>query len=239
MHLKPDPTPRYHQLQEILRKRIESGEFKPGDQFPTENQLCQEYGVSRGTMGRAINILVDEGWLRRVQGRGTFVNRPSLSPAFFRLTNFSEDMRQRGLKPSTKLLGREAIPADEEIAARLRIPVSEKVIKISRLRLANGRPMAYEIRHLAYDLCPQLMDEDLEHQSIHSLLIDKYNIPLIRACHTIEARVTSEEEAEILEVEPGSACFFIDRITYTTHNRPGTWYQVLYRGDEYHFTVGF
>ena len=98
---------------------IEAGEFKPGEQFPTENQLCQEYGVSRGTVGRAINILVDKGWLRRVQGRGTFVNRPSLSPAFFRLTNFSEDMRQRGLEPSTKLLSREVFPADEEITARL------------------------------------------------------------------------------------------------------------------------
>ena len=231
--------PRYHQLGEILRKRVESGEFKAGDQFPTEEQLCQEYGVSRGTVGRAVKILVDEGWLLREQGRGTFVTHPSLSPVFFRLANFTEDMQQRGLEPSTRLLGLEVIPASEEIAARLQIPVGEKVIKISRLRLANGRPMAYEIRHLAYNLCPQLMGEDLEHQSIHSLLIDKYNIPLIRTCHTIEARVLSEEEADLLEVEPGSAGFFIDRVTYTTHDRPGTWYQALYRGDKYRFTAEF
>ncbi len=233
------PLPRYHQLKEILRKRIESGEFKPGTQFPTEEQLCQEYGVSRGTVGRALRILVDEGWLRREQGRGTFVTHPSLSPVFFRLASFTEDMRQRGLEPGTRLLSREIIPADEEIAARLQIPVGEKAIKIARLRLANGRPMAYETRHLAYDLCPQLMDEDLEHQSIHSLLIDKYHIPLIRACHTIEARVLSEEEARLLEVKPGSAGFFIDRITYTTNDRPGTWYQAIYRGDEYRFTAEF
>jgi GntR family transcriptional regulator len=239
MQLKPGPIPHYHQLQEILRKRIESGEFKPNDQFPTEEQLCQEYGVSRGTVGRAVKILVDEGWLRRKQGLGTFVTRPSLSPAVFRLADFAEDMRQRGLEPSTRLLSLEVIPASEEVAARLQIPVGEKVIKISRLRLANGRPMAYEIRHLAYDLCPQLMEEDLENQSIHSLLIDKHDIPLIRACHTVEARVLSEEEAQLLEVEPGSAGFFIDRLTYTTHDRPGTWYQALYRGDEYRFTAEF
>jgi GntR family transcriptional regulator len=238
MQLNLDPIPRYHQLQQILRKRIESGEFKPDDQFPTENQLCQEYGVSRGTVGRAIKILVDEGWLRRVRGRGTFVNRPSLS-SFFHLTNFADDMRQRGLEPSTKLLGQEVIPADDQIANVLEIPVNAQVIKISRLRLANDRPMAYETRYLAYDLCPQVIDEDLEQQSIHSLLIDKYDIPLIRACHTIEARVISEAEAKILEVVPGSACFFIDRITYTTHDRPGTWYQALYRGDEYRFIAEF
>jgi len=239
MQLKPGPIPHYHQLKEILQKRIESGEFKPDDQFPTEEQLCQEYGVSRGTVGRAVKILADEGWLRRKQGRGTFVTRPSLSPAFFRLANFTEDMRQRGLEPSTKLLNLEVIPASEEMAARLQIAVGEKVIKIARLRLANGRPMAYETRHLAYDLCPQLMEENLERQSIHSLLIDKYDIPLIRACHTIEARVLSEEEAKLLEVEASSAGLFIDRVTYTTHDRPGTWYQALYRGDEYRFTAEF
>ena len=239
MSLQSGPVPRYHQLKEILRERIELGEFKPDDQFPPEEQLCQEYGVSRGTVGRAIKILVDEGWLRRKQGRGTFVTRPSLSPVFFRLANFTEDMRQRGLEPSTRLLSLEVVPADEEIATRLQMLVGAKVIKISRLRLASGRPMAYETRYLAYDLCPQLMEEDLEHQSIHSLLIDKYKIPLIRACHTIEARVLSEEEAKLLEVERGSAGFFINRLTYTTHDRPGAWYQALYRGDEYRFTAEF
>jgi GntR family transcriptional regulator len=237
--LQSGPIPRYHQLRVILRKRIESGEFKPDDQFPTEEQLCREYSISRGTVGRAIKILVDEGWLRREQGRGTFVTCPSLSPVFFRLANFTEDMLQRGWKPSTRLLSLEIIPANEETATRLQMPVGAKVIKISRLRLANGRPMAYETRYLAHGLCPQLMEEDLEHQSIHSLLIDKYNIPLIRACHTIEARVMSEEEAKLLEVEPGSAGFFIDRLTYTTRDRPGTWYQALYRGDEYRFTAEF
>ena len=148
-------------------------------------------------------------------------------------------MRQRGLEPSTKLLSQEVIPAGDQIADVLEIPPNAHVIKISRLRLANGRPMAYETRYLAHDLCPQVIDEDLEQQSIHSLLIDKYHIPLIRACHTIEARVVSETEAKILEVVPGSACFFIDRITYTTNDRPGSWYQAIYRGDEYRFIAEF
>jgi len=229
--------PRYYRLKEALQKRIEAGEFKPGDQFPTEEQLCQEYGVSRGTVGRAVHILVEEGWLRREQGRGTFVTWPTLSPVFFRLVSFGEDMRQRGLEPNTNLLSVKVIPADEEVAHRLQIPVGEKVIEIRRLRLADEKPMAYETRHLAYDLCPQLLDEDLENQSIHGLLIDKYNIPLVRACHTIEARALSGQEAQLLGVEEGAACFFVDRITHTTHGRPGTWYRCLYRGDEYHFTV--
>jgi len=239
MQLQAGPVPRYHQLKEILQQRIRSGEFQPGDQFPTEERLCQEYELSRGTVRRAINILVDEGWLRREQGRGTFVTPPSLTPVFFRLADFAEDMRARGLEPSTRVLKLHVLPASEEIAARLELTPGEEVIESARLRLANGRPMAYEVRYLAYRLCPQLLEEDLEQESVHSLLIDKYNIPLIRACHTVEARVLSEEEARLLEVEPGSAGFFVDRVTYTTHDRPVTWYRTLYRGDEYRFTAEF
>jgi len=239
MQLQAGPVPRYHQLKEILQQRIRSGEFQPDDQFPTEERLCQEYELSRGTVRRAINILADEGWLRREQGRGTFVTPPSLAPVFFRLADFAEDMKSRGLEPSTRVLRLRVVPASEEIAARLQIAPGEDVIESARLRLADGRPMAYEVRYLAHHLCPGLLDEDLAHESVHSLLIDKYNIPLLRACHTVEARALSEEEAHLLEVEPGSAGFFIDRVTYTTGDRPVTWYRTLYRGDEYRFTAEF
>lgn len=239
MQLQPGPVPRYFQLKEILLKRVKSGEFEPGDQFPTEEELCETYGVSRGTVARAVNLLAEQGWLHRERGRGTFVSRLSRSPVTFRLATFASDMESRGLEPATRLVNRQLISASKEVAARLDIAEGEKVIKIARLRVADGRPMAYETRRLAYDLCPQLMEDDLEHQSIHSLLIDKYHIPLIRACHTVEAQVPSEEEASILDVKPGSACFFIDRLTYTTDDRPGTWYQAIYRGDEYHFVAEF
>lgn len=239
MQLQPGPVPRYYQLKEILEKRIQSGEFQPGDQFPTDESLCQEYGLSRGTVRRAIDILAEEGRLRREQGRGTFVSPSRLSPVYFRLADFAEDMRQRGREPSTELLRLRVFPADEETAARLQIPPGEDVVEIARLRLADGMPMAYETRCLAYKLCPQLLDDDLEHESIHSLLIDRYNIPLIRACHTIEARVLSDEEAELLQVEPGSAGFSVDRVTYTIDDRPVTWYRTFYRGDEYRFTAEF
>lgn len=231
--------PRYYQLKEILEKRIKSGEFETGDRFPTDEELCNEYGLSRGTIRRAVDILVEEGWLRREQGRGTFVTSPQLSPVYFRLANFSDDMRTRGLEPSTQLLHLRVIPADGAVAEQLQLCPGEEVIEIARLRLADGKPMAYETRYLARSLCPELLEEDLEHESIHSLLIDKYNIPLIRACHTIEARVLNDHEADLLEVEPGSAGFYVSRVTYTSNDRPVTWYRITYRGDQYHFTAEF
>ncbi len=229
--------PRYYQLKEILEKRIQSGEFQPGERFPTDEELCQGYGLSRGTVRRAVEMLIRAGLLRREQGRGTFVNSLQQSHVFFRLGSFDEEMRARGWKPSASLLSRRVFPATAEIAKRLQIPAGEKTIEIIRLRLADGKPIAYETRYLAHKTCPQLMEEDLETQSIHSLLIDKYNIPLIRACYTIEARVLSQQEAGYLQVEPGSAGFAVERVTYSVNDNPVTWYRILYRGDVYRFSA--
>jgi GntR family transcriptional regulator len=239
MQIQPGLIPRYYQLKEILAGRIESGEFQVGTRFPTDEELCAEYQLSRGTVRRALDMLVEEGKLRREQGRGTFVNSPVLAPVYFRLANFDEEMRSRGWKPSTKLLSLKKFPASEEIARSLQVRVGDDVIEISRLRLADGKPIAYETRYLSYTTCPELMEEDLENQSIHTLLLDKYNIPLIRAWYTIEARVLPPKEAELLQVAPGTASFVVERVTFTTNDRPVTWYRTIYRGDVYHFTAEF
>jgi len=239
VHIQSGVIPRYYQLKEILEQRINAGEFQPGDQFPTDDELCSEYNLSRGTVRRAIEILVDEGRLRREQGRGTYVTLPQLSPVFFRLADFGEDMRQRGLQPETRLLHLKTFPATEEIAASLQIQPGEEVIEIARLRLADGKPMAIETRYLARAICPELLDEDLEHQSIHSLLIDKFSIPLVRAWHSIEARVLSGQEAGLLQVQDGTAGFLVERVTFTVNNRPVTWFRTIYRGDKYRFTAEF
>ena len=239
MQIQPGPVPRYYQLKEILEKRIQTGEFQPDNQFPTDEHLCDEYGLSRGTVRRAIDILVEQGRLRREQGRGTFVTLPQLTPIFFHLSSFNEEMRQRGRTPSTKLLHLKVVPACQAIAADLELEEGEEVIEIVRLRLADCQPMALETRYLAYKTCPAILHEDLEQQSIHNLLIDKYNIPLLRARHTVEARVLTATEAEVLQTRPGSAGFFVSRVTYTLNDQPVTRYHIVYRGDEYRFTAEF
>lgn len=239
MTLEPGPTPRYFALKSLLVQRIQSGEFQPGDQFPTEEALCALYGLSRGTVRRALELLVQDNWLRREQGRGTFVTPPRLAPVFFRLGGFDEEMRRLGRSPATRLLQAEALPADLETARRLEVAPGHAVIRITRLRLADGQPLACETRCLTYETCPELLAENLESQSIHTLLIDKYNIPLLRAVYSIEARLMSAEEASLLQAEPGAAGFVVDRLTYTLNDRPVTWQRTVYRGDQYRFTAEF
>ncbi len=242
MPLLNGPLPKHYQLTEILREQILSGQFNAGDRFPTEEQLCQEYGLSRGTVRRALDTLVNEGLLRREQGRGTFVTPLHQRKTFFTLTSFDEVMRRQHRRPSTRLLKAEVIPASGEVMARLQLAASEPVMHIVRLRLADGQPVVYEVRYLAQRLCPGLLEEDLETQSIHWLLIHKYQLPLVRTTHTVEARVLSPSEADLLSAPPGSPAFFVDRLTYTIHQdveQPAVWYQALYRGDQYQFKAEF
>ena len=242
MNFKKDYTPKYIQLSEFLRDRIERRELQPGDQIPTEEALGKKYRVSRGTVRQAIALLANQGLIRREQGRGTFINAPLAGPTFFTLTSFNDDMRRQNRQPDTHLLTAETIPASEEVARRLAIKQGEPCIHIVRLRLADNQPVARETRYLAHSLCPSLLDDDLEAESIHSLLIHKYRIPLIRTSHTIEAHVLSPQEAQLLQVRARTAAFFVDRLTYTTDDqgeRPAVWYQAIYRADEYHFKVEF
>jgi GntR family transcriptional regulator len=240
--LKPGPLPKYYQLVQILREQILSGRLGPNDQLPTEETLCQAYGVSRGTVRRAITTLTYEGLIRAEQGRGTFVNAPRPKLASFALASFDEDMDQQQRQPATRLLTASVSPATPEVAGRLGVVAGEPVIYIARLRLADDQPVIHETRYLARELCPALLGEDLETESIHWLLVHKHRLPMIRATYTIEVHLLDSDEADLLQMEAGAAAFFVDRLTYTldeTGERPAVWYQALYRGDNYQFRAEF
>lgn len=229
------PIPKHHQLAEILRAMIRRGELQPGDQVPTEEKLCARYGVSRGTVRQALDALAREGLVTREAGRGTFVCSNGATSPHFTLASFAEEMRRQGLEPHTRVLKCRVIPAPPDVQKRLRLKPRTPVIHIERLRLANNKPVLYETRYLAQSLCPQLLEHDLAKESIHELLTRRYNVPMTRAIHTIEVHLLTRAEAKLLDALPGTPAFFVDRLTYTTGDRPAVWYRALYRGDEYHF----
>ena len=147
-------------------------------------------------------------------------------------------MRRQNRRPSTRLETAEVIPATPEIAARLDLDVGESVIHIARLRLADDQPVVYETRCLAYALCPGLLDDDLEEESIHRLLIEKYQIPLVRMTCAVEARILTSQQATLLQATPETPAFFVDRLTYTTQlsqQIPAVWFQAIYREDNYNW----
>lgn len=226
------PVPKYYQLAQILSDQIASGTLKSNDQLPTEDELSERYGLSRGTVREAIRLLENDGLVRRERGRGTFVSVIAKSSSLFSLMPFSEAMRRQNRVPSTRVLKATTFPATMEVAEQLDIEVGRATVHIVRLRLADNQPVVYEERYLARSLCPQLMDEDLSENSIHTLIVFKYGVPLVKMAHTVEAGSLTVEQAARLQANPGEKAFFVDRLTFTEANDiifPAVWFQGIYR----------
>ncbi|MFM8394018.1 MAG: GntR family transcriptional regulator, partial [Acidobacteriota bacterium] len=154
-------TPLYYQIEQALRRQIEDGELAPGEAI-SERELSEQLGVSRMTTRQALNTLRDEGLIYTERGRGTFVAEPKMDVHTRQLLGFSEDMRRRGLTPSSRILnlGRDVPP--EVVRERLKLGPEDEVYEIERLRLADGIAMAWEICHLPVNLGIEIGREDLE-----------------------------------------------------------------------------
>src|SRR5215469_15531715 len=229
------PVPRYHQLKEILRERIRTSEWKPGDLIPSERELSEQYGISRMTARQSITDLVNEGIFFREQGKGTFVTRHKITQQLMRLTGFTEDIRARGQHPSTQVLVAQMHPADDLTAERLHIDVGQMIFSLQRLRLADGEPLAIESSQISFKGCERLVEEDLEHNSLYQLLETQYGIPLVEAEQELEAGLAGNEEARLLQISPGSAVLYIRRTTFTDRNQPIEYAKSIYCGNKYTF----
>src|SRR6266496_2203734 len=229
------PLPRYFQLKEIMRERIRSGEWKPGDLIPSERELSEKYGISRMTARQAITELVNEGLFYREQGKGTFVSQRKITQQLIRLTGFTEDIKARGQKPGTKVLSAQMFPADETTAEKLRIDPGTLIFRLQRLRLADDEPLAIELSQITFKDCARLLEEDLQQNSLYRLLETKYGLPLMEAEQELEAGLAGNEEAHILKIPVGSAVLFTRRTTYTDRNKPIEYAKSVYCGNKYTF----
>lgn len=226
----------YYQIASLLREWIASGQLRPGEKLPTEDELCALFQVSRTTVRAALGVLTSAGLIRREQGRGTYVAEPRLEQTSKRLCGFTEEMRQRGLHPETRVLQVSREEADEVIANKLDLPVGAAVIRIERLRLADGEPMGIQKAFVPFSLCPSLLNEDLS-QSLYELLERKYNIIPYKAKDTYYVGKLTKEEARLLGVPPGAAAFVVERLTLSPEGVPIEYVRSVMRGDRYRVTL--
>ena len=203
------PVPKYSQLREILLDLI-ANELPVDAPVPSERELAARYGMSRMTARQAVEHLVSQGRLYRVQGKGTFVARPKIDMPL-RLASFSEDMRARGLSPGSRDLGRRIEPAGTGVARELGLPAGTPVHVIERLRTADGVPMALERSHLPVHLVPDLHEHPLANSSLYELLATRYGLVLDRGDQVIEAGIADRADAALLHLAPGSAVLLLER----------------------------
>lgn len=225
--------PLHHALRARLRELIAGA--RPGDRLPSERSLSQRWGVARMTVRNATDGLVAEGLVERRQGSGTYV-LPQPVVRFLGLTSFTQDMRERGLVPSSRLLAFDVIAADPGVAHQLRIAIGDEVIRFTRLRLGSGEPMAVETTWIAATLVPGLAPPDLD-GSLYELLSRRYRIVPGSASVTIEPVVADPATRRHLHIPPRQACLRLRMTDSDTRDRVIMIADCVYRGDRYQLSA--
>jgi GntR family transcriptional regulator len=230
--------PKYYQLGNILRQKIEDGAWDPHEPIPSERLLEEQYNLSRPTIRQAIELLVRQGFLYRVHGKGTFVSPPKLQKGILELTSFSEDMRNRGLKPGQKFLDFGFIVPPAQVRKQLELPAGQKVLRIKRVRTGNGEPIGIQDSYLALAPGQEITREEVENQgSIYAILQEKFGIFPSEADETLEVTLASAEEAMLLEIPEGSPLLLNERTLYSQNRQAVEYVKILYRGDRYKYTL--
>ena len=227
----------YSRVETVLASEIADGVLKVGAQLPTEDSLIERFEVSRITVRRAIQNLVSRGLVEIRRGKGTFVAAPRITQELTELSGFVEDMHAVSRKPTTRVLGREIGTADTTVASHLALTKGQRVVRIRRVRLADGVPISFDETYLPLEIGKKIITNNLKVEPIFSLLERKYDVPLIEAEYKLEAVAATAEVATALRVKPGSPIFRIERTSYSTGNRPVDYERLYYRGDLVRFVT--
>jgi len=229
-------TPIYVQLRELLRHQVATGDLAPGMRVPSERELAERWGISRMTARLALSQLVELGHLRRVPGKGTFVEHPRVLQGLQTLTSFTEDMRLRGKVPGGRVLEQAIVKATPNVAARLDLPPGARVVKVCRVRLADNEPMSLETAFLPAGRFAWLVQEDLATQSLYDVLARR-DVELAWSDQTVEASLARKTEADLLGIARRAPVLRIQRTTFDTTAQPVEHVQSVYRADRYTFRV--
>lgn len=230
-------VPKYYQLRDILRQRIERGEWERDAAIPSERELEDLYQLSRTTIREALNLLEQEGLVYRSHGRGTFVATPRQLSALGAATSFTDDMRMRGMEPGQRILFIGVESPSLRVRAQLELdPSVDSVQVIRRVRTADGIPMGLQVIWLAQLGEARMTEQDLEETgSLYDLLAARFGLHVAEAEQTVVAAVATAEQAELLEVETGSPLLLIERRAFSQHRQPLEYSLTYHRGDRYQY----
>ena len=222
--------PRHEQISDHLRQQIEEGTYGVDDKLPSENELGERFGVSRVTVRRALQTLESEGYIYRRQGLGSFVQERRAPQGLVRLTDFAQDMAQAGLEATSQVEHHAPEEPPVDVAARLDLD-DVQVMRLDRVRLGDGRPVAFDRTWLPMFYAQLLEDHDLTRETIYGILERDYDIPVLRGRYRITAAEADADTAEALDVEPGRALLLIHRLSLTQGDKPVYFQRRYYRSD--------
>lgn len=233
---KESRIPLYYQLVDVITEMIEKGRLKENDQLPSERELCDIYDISRSTVRQAIQELEKEGYIYKIQGKGTFVSPKIFKQDLLEFYSFTEEMKKIGKTPRSKVLNFDIIECSEKLSRKMKIDIGDKVYIFTRLRLADDEPMMLETSYVPYERFPRLSKEQLQQRAMYDIFKTEYNTSFTGAEEIFQSVLTREYEAELLNYSVGLPSMMIERITYE-HERVIEYTKGIARGDRFKYHV--
>lgn len=227
------PTPAYLQLRDQLASLIAAGGWPAGRALPSERDLALALGLSRMTVRRAFGELEGDELVEPRHGSGTYVRARRLEQTIDRVVGFTDEARHLGFRPGARLLEFGPVRADAEVAEMLRCEPGESVLRVARLRTADGAPLALQHAYLRPSLVA-LEAAELEREgSLYRTLERRFGVVPQRARQTISARLPQRRERALLEIGAFDPVLALERTTFDPDDAPFEYVRSAYRGDRY------
>ncbi len=230
-------VPLYYQLKELLKQKIYLNSWKPDQMIPSESAISAAYGVSVGTVKKAIFELVREGILYRRRGKGTFVARPNFDRSFIRFFRFAWDEEGEPIVPTSRVISSEVTLPSEQVRNVLTLGENEDIIVIKRVRKVRNIPLVLEDLCLPQRLFSGFEKIDISEKLLYPIYEEKYNIPIIWADEFLEPRIATEQQAHYLGIDQGDPVIYIERIAYTYGDKPVEFRCCIGRGDGFRYHI--
>jgi GntR family transcriptional regulator len=218
-----DPTPAYFKLQMMLQEEIENGRWSPGQSIPTERALAESHQLSVGTVKKAILNLVNEGYLYRIQGKGTFVARMTLQPESLRYYRFLNDFSDDEVELQVKLLGLKITNGIVPISHYLNLRMNQSLFEVTRLFYFDAQPLVYCVSYLPHKMFEDLANlprQKFENIPLYIALEEIYGLPTISNRELVSAIPANGTTAKKLKIKNGNPVLLIEMLSYTYKQKP-------------------
>ncbi len=226
-------VPLHHQIQRVLRSKIDSGEWSAGEQVPTEMALARRFRVSRNTVREALRALERDGLIVRQRGRGTFI-RPRAEPTGrpSTITNLV-----LGYEATIRVVSIDTVPAIARVSSFLGVPRGHPVRRFVRVELVDGVPLAVVVNYMAVELGKRIKARDLTRYSMLEFLRDRLKVPIGPIRQSIEARMPDDEIASLLGIDLVQPVLYLQLRVADTRGQPVEIVDTFYRADRYRYEV--
>jgi GntR family frlABCD operon transcriptional regulator len=215
-----DNRPLYQQVEAAIRNDIRNKKYLPGEQLPTEDELCEIYGVSKITIRKAFKYLTESGLVERLRGKGTFVSQKKEILTLNKVHGFTDSLSARGHQVHYTVLHSKIIHANELLSEKLAIPLEDKVYNIKRLMWEDGAPLGIDDFYASAEKYPTLFEKGSQSKSLYKLLETDYGVEGTSSVMKISGVSATSELSELLQCITGDPLFVLEKVGKDQFNNP-------------------